>query len=387
MTMLKQELAGMKILIVDDTPANIDVLKKTLTHYGFNIFIAPSGEIALKTIPKTQPDLILLDIMMPGINGFETCRRLKADKATRDIPIIFLTAKVEANDIVKGFSLGGADYITKPFCTEELLARIETQLKLHKTTKDLKNEILSMHEAKEDSIAKSEFLSRMSHELKTPLHSVLGFAQLLEMSQNPALSEEQQQSIDQITSAGRHLLKLIEEVLDTTDLDSGNLKVLSEQISLKPVLEEALKAVAPEAKKRQITLNSNATPQETIFVKGEKKRIKQILIALLFNAIKYNKEAGSVAVNMSQNNGVVATSIKDTGEGIPQGLTEQIFEPLFRQEHHKTLVGGIGMGLTTVKKLTEIMNGKIKVESQPGEGSCFTLELPLYEDTPERLFT
>jgi len=375
----------MKILIVDDTPANVDILKKTLTHYGFNILMAPSGEIALKTIPKTQPDLILLDIMMPGINGFETCQRLKADQSTRDIPIIFITAKIETKDIVEGFSVGGADYITKPFCMEELLARIETQLQLHKITKDLKNAILSMHEAKEDSIAKSEFLSRMSHELKTPLNSVLGFAQLLEMSQPPGLTEEQKKHMNLIIDAGKHLLKMIEEVLDVTDLDTGNLKILSGKVSLKPALEEALDAVAPEAKKRQITLINNATTNETLIVKGEKRRIKQILIALLLNAIKYNKEAGNVTVDMSQQDGLVLTSIKDTGEGIPQELTERIFEPFFRQEHHKTIVGGVGMGLTTVKKLTEIMNGKIKVESKLDEGSCFTLELPAFKNTQESL--
>ncbi len=374
---LNQELAGMKILIVDDTPANVDVLRKILTHHGFNISMAPSGEIALKIVSKIQPDLIVLDVMMPGINGFETCQKLKSDKSTQDIPVIFITAKIDANDIVEGFSAGGIDYITKPFSLEEVLVRIETQLKLSKTTKDLKKAILATHDAKEDSLAKSEFLSRMSHELKTPLNSVLGFSQLLEMSQDPPLTTDQKKQVDQITGAGRYLLKLIGEVLDVTDLDSGNFKILSEKVDLLPLIEEAMTAVIPDAKKYNVTLINNTKDSDTYFVRGESKRIKQILENILLNAIKYNKETGTVTLELTKDTEWVTISITDTGEGIPQEHLEEIFVPLFRLEKHKTLVGGVGMGLTTAKKLTQLMGGKIKATSKLNEGSCFSVHLPV----------
>lgn len=368
-----EKLQEMKILIVDDTPANLDVLRNMLTEHGFNISIAPSGEVALKSAPKIQPDLILLDVMMPGINGFETCQKLKADKLTQDIPVIFITAKTEANDIVEGFAVGGADYIAKPFYQEEVMARVITQLKLSKTTRDLKQAIVSMHEAKDDSVAKSEFLSRMSHELRTPLNAILGFTQLLDMGKNPPLTDTQKQNIDQISDSGKHLLSLIEEVLDVSNLDSDEFNILSERIALRPLIKDVVASVASQAEKRGVTITNNIT--SNIFVKGEGQRVNQVLVNLLSNAIKYNKDSGEVTIDLKENEGLAAISITDTGDGIPIDHIEHIFSPLFRLENHKTQVDGVGTGLTVAKKLTELMHGRITVESKLDEGSCFTVEL------------
>jgi len=165
------DLNGMEILLVDDVPENLDVLHKMLGESGFTIFVAPSGEIALNLVNQSKPDLILLDVMMPGIDGYEVCRRLKENDETRDIPVIFVTAKTETIDTVQGFLVGGVDYITKPFKFEEVLIRVKTQLKLSQTTMDLKRAIIALHDAMEDSAANRKKLAQTHSQLKMLLDS------------------------------------------------------------------------------------------------------------------------------------------------------------------------------------------------------------------------
>ncbi len=371
------DLEGMRILIVDDTPENIDVLRRILSEYGFNISIAPNGEVALKNAVLINPDLILLDVMMPGIDGFETCRRLKANEAIQNIPVIFITAKTDTRDIVNGFSMGACDYIEKPFRQEEVIARVETQLRLSKTTTDLRSALVTLNKAMEDSQEKSEFMDRMSHELRTPMNAILGFAQLLSLDSSNPLTESQKQQIGKIIESGKHLLNMIDKILGFSSLDTGKQTLITESLSLIPLIEESVLLVEPVARKRGVTVVNNSRNSSELLVKGEAGRIKQIIQGLLLNAIHYNKEKGHVTINLKFEEGKVALSIIDAGDGIPESEVEKIFIPFYRMAHHKSLVGGIGMGLTIAKKLASLMEGQIRVESTPGEGSCFTLKLPL----------
>ena len=183
------------ILIVDDIPGNVDVLRKTLEVEGYSISMALSGEVALKIAPKIKPDLILMDVMMPGMDGFETCRKLKEDPVFENTPIIFVTGKAATEDIVDAFKSGGADYITKPFRSEEVLARVGTHIRLTQTIKkneylveELKKAVLNLENAQQESLAKSQFLGRMSHELHTPLNAIIGFSTFLSMGESDPLN-------------------------------------------------------------------------------------------------------------------------------------------------------------------------------------------------------
>ena len=204
-----------QILIVDDTPANIDVLDQILEEEGYKISVAATGEAALKLAPKINPDLILLDIMMPGIDGFETCRQLKADSLTRDIPILFLTAKNEGAAIAKGFSLGAVDYITKPFLEEEVCARIRFHLQRRQLLRQLKESNQKLTEVNE---LKNKFLGMASHDLRSPITSIRGYARIL-LDQAKDLPEDARLDfLDSIHEISGHMLDLLSDLLNISKI-------------------------------------------------------------------------------------------------------------------------------------------------------------------------
>lgn len=671
---------GMKVLIVDDTPTNITLLRNILSDFKLNISFAPSGELALDIASKVSPDLILMDIMMPGIDGFETCRQLKADKATQDIPLIFISARSETGDYTRGFSLGAVDYITKPFHEEEVLARIHTHLKLSKLIKEkdisitglsgeietkdalldrTNQELLQAYQALEKRVnsatqtikekehylksvtnhfldglitissqgsietfnpaaeklfgylcsevigrninmlmpepyhsehdgylqkyletgkaniigigreviglrkdgstfplelgvsvmrvnettvfigslrditekraaeeeliqayeeltqsefrfrsildnaldaiitindkgiietfnpsagrifgyeshevigkkvnllmpepyrtehdhymerylktkkagiigttieiaglrkngeefplssslsvatvdgkiaftgilrditlqketeseiikareeaeranhAKSDFLSSMSHELRTPLNAILGFSQLLSMKPLN-MTTHQLKNVKRISNSGRHLLELINEVLDLARVESGQVSMSIEPLSIGELLDDLMLLVNPLAADRKINLNYTKNEYSYRFVLADRTRLKQVVLNLISNAIKYNKSEGTVQVTLEEApENLLRVSVIDTGFGIPEEQQEGLFEAFNRLGADQTEVEGTGIGLNITKKLIELMNGTIGFNSTLGQGSCFYIELPL----------
>ena len=371
------------ILTVDDIPGNADVLRKTLEVEGYSISMALSGEVALKIAPKIKPDLILMDVMMPGMDGFETCRKLKEDPVFENTPIIFVTGKAATEDIVDAFKSGGADYITKPFRSEEVLARVGTHIRLTQTIKkneylveELKKAVLNLENAQQESLAKSQFLGRMSHELHTPLNAIIGFSTFLSMGESDPLNEEQRESVNEITKAGKHLLNLVDQVLEINRFDSADLKSVSEKAPLVPVINGALASMAELAKDKCISFDNLIDKDREIFVNGDPEKIRPVFLNVLENAIRYNKKGGKVALSLTQEGPEkICVAIRDTGDGIPEGKYEKIFDPLYRLENHvKNCIDGVGVGLTVVKKFMTIMRGRVYVESKLGGGTCFTLE-------------
>jgi len=377
------------ILIVDDIPGNVDVLRKTLEVEGYSISMAPSGEVALKIAPKIKPDLILMDVMMPGMDGFETCRKLKEDTVFENTPIIFVTGKAETEDVVDAFKSGGADYITKPFRDEEVLARVGTHLKLIQTIKtneclvtDLKRAVLNLESAQQESLAKSQFLGRMSHELHTPLNAIIGFSELLSMRERDPLNEEQSESVDEIKKAGKHLLNLVDQVLEINKIDSGELKCVSQKVSLDAIISEAITSMSDLAEGECVSFDNLIDKDREIFVNGDPEKIRPVFLNVLENAIRYNKKGGKVALSLTQEGPEkICVAIRDTGDGIPEDKYEKIFDPLYRLENHvKNCIDGVGVGLTVVKKYMTIMNGRVYVESKLGIETCFTLEFERWND-------
>jgi signal transduction histidine kinase len=420
--MKNQIVSGMSIpniLVVDDIPANLKILDDILKSEGYKIRPVPNGELALRAVAKEKPDLILLDIMMPGMYGFEVCRRLKEDPGLKDIPVIFISVLGETANIVKALSLGGVDYINKPIQAEEVKARVDTHIKLYRLSNELRNlnatlelkveertqelrevnqnlekNIQDLHKAKEEiirsrdqatkaNLAKSEFLSRASHELRTPMNAILGFAQLLNMGE---LNQKHKKGVSYILTSGQHLLSLIDELLDISGIESGKLSILPESVELNSIVAEMMVTIQPFANASNIQLEPLIAPAGKIHVMFDKKWLKQLLLNLLSNAVKYNKQGGSISVKTENRpineKGIVfiRISVTDTGSGISSDDIPKLFAPFERIGAEKTNTQGNGLGLAMVKRIMDATEGSVGVESIVGEGSTFWIEIPYVEN-------
>ncbi len=359
------------ILVVDDTPDNLTLMSNLLKS-EYKVKIANEGGKALLIANSdAPPDLILLDIMMPGMDGYEVCRQLKRRPGTMNIPVIFLTAKAEMEDEKKGLELGAADYITKPISPPIVLARVKNHLALRKNNIELE---IARSVAEKANLAKSDFLSSMSHELRSPLNAILGFAQLMD-TDTPPPTPSQKESIAQILQAGWHLLKLINEILDLAKVESGQIPMSEEPVSLAEVMIECQNMIEPQAQQRgiKLILPVFATP---CFVYADRTRLKQVLINLMSNAIKYNSTLGTVEVSCSLgSSGRMRISVKDTGKGLSDAQMTQLFQPFNRLGQESGGEEGTGIGLVVAKRLVEMMGGAIGVASSIGAGSVFWFEL------------
>jgi signal transduction histidine kinase len=401
------ELAGAKVLLVDDTPANLKLLRQALEPEGYSILIASSGEAALRIVRNARPDLILLDVQMPGLNGFDTCRLLKQDEATRSIPVIFVTARAETESVVEGFRAGGVDYIVKPFQSEEVLARVRTHLQIDRLARDLEtsNRALSRanREIREATERKSRFLASMAHELRTPMNAILGFTSLVLRHSGEALPERQRDNLAKVKQCGEHQLRLIAEVLDLSRIEAGRTEIHPAPLSVKRLAMDCCAEVGPLVP-AGVTLTCEA-PDSLPEIVTDEARLRQILMNLLSNALKFT-ESGEVRVAVKRpptddrrpiaadgreseasflrssvvgppSGDLLEIAVSDTGIGIPPDALDTIFEE-FRQvkrpepQKHQ----GTGLGLTITKRLTELLGGTIAVESEAGRGSTFTVRLP-----------
>jgi len=236
---------------------------------------------------------------------------------------------------------------------------------------------LAKWEAEQANKAKSSFLSSMSHELRTPLNAVLGFSQLLQEDQENPLNDDQSDSLDHIYTAGRHLLNLIDEVLDLSKIESGNVNINIESVNLTTLITQTLKSISPQLTKYQINLENQIPNEQEFFVTADSFRLNQVLSNLLSNAIKYNKKQGIVSVFLSTNENKIRIHIKDTGLGIPEDMMKDLFTPFNRLGAAQSEIEGTGIGLTITKMLIEMMGGSIGVNNIPGKGCTFWVELEL----------
>jgi CheY-like chemotaxis protein len=367
------------VLVVDDTQDNL-ALMSSLLRSEYRVKIATCGEKALRiAMSESPPDLILLDIMMPNMDGYEVCMRLKRNPKTKHIPVIFLTAKAEEDDEKRGLELGAVDYITKPISPSLVMARVKNHLALKGMTDFLQERNTELRQARamadQANHAKSDFLASMSHELRSPLNAILGFAQLLE-SDVPPPTSSQKESLSRILKAGWHLLKLINEVLDLAKIESRQVDLSQEPVSLGEVMLECEDMVRSQAGPHGIhLLFPTATPNE--FVLADRTRVKQILLNLLSNAIKYNHVDGTVAIDCAVGSpGFTRVSVKDSGDGLRPDQIGDLFQAFNRLGQEGGGVEGTGIGLVVTKQLVERMGGQVGVESAVGIGSTFWFELP-----------
>jgi signal transduction histidine kinase/DNA-binding response OmpR family regulator len=538
------------ILVVDDSTANLQLLTSILRDQGYVVHPASDGKLALRFLLSTLPDLILLDIKMPGMDGFEVCRQLKADEKTRNIPIIFISVLEGESDKVKAFQAGGVDYIAKPFHAEEVLARVGNQLRLRDLTEQLERkvserteeltltnqhlheeiaerkrvekalskseallnaaqrlskiggwefnvksgsffwteELYAIHEISNDPAvnhveeslscydpkdrpvikqafqntyekgepydlefpfttkkgkrlwirttalpvyednrvvrvfgnlmditerkhaedalrrykgkleeevrqrtaelvtakqnaeranrAKSVFLANMSHELRTPLNAILGFSSL--MQNDPQISEGQRDNLDIINRSGEHLLRLLNDILDMAKIEAGQVHLESQPFDLGAMVRDVTDMMRIRAEAKSLRLQVDQASQFPRYIVGDEARLRQILINLLGNAIKFTRQ-GEVTLYLGTRNNESAhlhIEVTDSGTGITPDEQKRIFEP-FVQLGERGDSKGTGLGLTITRQFVQMMGGNIGLDSAPGKGSLFRIDLPL----------
>ncbi len=364
------------IMIVDDTPANLQLLHQMLEAQRYRVIVFPSGQRALDAARRNPPDLILLDITMPEMDGFEVCAQLKADHALKEIPVIFLSALIEMEEKVRAFAVGGADYISKPFQVEEVLARVRT----HLNNASLKKELMAARDTAEEALrAKSAFFAMLSHEIRTPMNGVLGLAELLLESR---LSPEQRESVETIHHSGGLLLSLINDILDYSKLESRVLELEQRPLELRRMAEHALSVLRPKAKEKGLELKLEFDGGADAPLLGDELRLNQVILNLLSNAVKFTMQ-GSVTLRVQTKDETsdqrkVRVEVADTGIGIKLENQERLFREFSQADSSITRrFGGTGLGLAICRKLILAMDGLIQMRSEPGQGSVFWFEVEL----------
>ena len=383
------------ILIVDDTPTNLRLLTGILAERGYTVRPALDGNLALSSALVMKPELILLDIVMPRMSGYEVCKRLKADERTCDIPVIFISALNEVFDKVKAFSLGGVDYITKPFQPEEVLARVETHLALRRLQKKLqyKNEELqrqiaernkseealhlSEQQLRELNASKDTFFSIIAHDLKGPLGSLKDLSQFTEEHLDSYTPEKLKKMLVLQRMTAENLFKLLENLLTWSRIQRGLLEYAPQHLDLSWMITHNLNLFEAMAQQKQLTV-TNAVPRETR-VYADYNMVDTIIRNLLSNALKFTPAGGqiTIAVEEADDPALQQIRVTDTGVGIEPEHLPKLFRIDVRYkrlgtEHEK----GTGLGLILCKELVEQNGGTIWVESEVYKGTTFRFTLP-----------
>jgi len=371
----------MNILIVDDVQANLYSLESLLKEIDLNdssdldeltIFQAISGEDALKLAIQEEVDLIVLDIQMPMMDGFEVAKFLKMNPKTKEIPVIFLTAAFKSEEFIKqGFKVGAVDYFTKPIEKFSFLNRVNLYIKMFSDNKKLK---VQTEKANRLSNTKSEFLANMSHEIRTPLNAILGFIHLIKERTSEKEILDYASIIDE---SSKSLLQIIEDILDFSKLDSGKLAIEMIDFNTKNEFEIITHLFKAKCDEKEITLLIDLEDSLPIALNNDSLRIKQVISNLLSNAIKFSERLTKIRVRFSYEDGMLNVSVEDEGKGIAADKLSKIFES-FSQEDDSTTreFGGTGLGLSISRDLVSLMGGELLVKSTLGEGSTFYFSIP-----------
>ena len=365
------------ILIVDDIPENLYSLKKVLELNDFEVDTASSGEEALKKILKNFYFLIILDVQMPDMDGFEVAEAILGYSKTKDIPIIFLSAvNTDKSFITKGYEYGGLDYITKPFDRDLLLLKVKTFYRLNKQKVELKitqetlREEIEIRKAAENK--KDEFISIASHELKTPLTSIKGYVQLLERSlkkyDDPIVSNYLKRTSLQI----QKLQSLVTDLLDISKIDNGQIEFNKQPFEFTSMIRNAIDTIQ-QTHECTITLKNEVD----VTIYGDEMRLEQVVINFLTNAVKYSPDCEQVYVSIvADSDETVLLTVKDYGIGIPRELQEHVFNKYYRVEEVSNRFQGLGIGLYISAEIIKRHNGYCGLRSEPGKGSEFFFSIP-----------
>jgi len=355
------------ILVVDDTPANLQLLAGMLKERGYRVRPAPNGELALRAAQMAPPDLILLDITMPKMDGFEVCARLKADDRLRDIPVLFISALNETSDKVRAFQAGGVDYVTKPFNIEEVEARVRTHLELRRQKRELAASLERMRELER---MRDSLTHMVAHDMKSPLTAVKLTLDLLE----PVIEAADAESVGMLQGAksgASAILELIEQMLDVSRIEAGALQPKTVSGDVAETARLAVEGQRILAGRRSLTLVA-AGPCPADF---DPDLVRRVVGNLVANALKFTAADGTIRVSVVQQDGGARLEVADNGRGIAPEHHARIFMKFGQVEDPHARVG-TGLGLTFARMAVEAHGGRIGVESALGKGSTFWFTLP-----------
>lgn len=376
-----KENKDFRILIVDDVPKNIQVLGNILINEKYQISYTQDGNHALALIKKNKFDLILLDIMMPEIDGYEVCKKIMADPETAEIPVIFLTAKADKESVIKGFKLGARDYVTKPFNAEELLARVRTHLELKDKNEQLKNvnqtleqkvieRTTELRSANKKLLtldkAKSDFLNIIGHEIRTPLNGIQGLTSLLTDSTD---KDVQLDYIKNLKESSDRLVKFSEIALLITSINTERYVMHTTFVGLKDLLNECVEIKLQNINKN-LNYRINVDPDD-IKIVGDSKLLKDCFESIIDNAIKYSPDKGLIEIKAYRDDNKVIVSFRDNGPGFSDEAKEKLFNYFSSDDimHSE----GLGLGLASVKLITDAHHGKTEIKNMDDGGAVVNL--------------
>jgi len=370
----KQDIQGSKILVVDDDRLNARILTSILKPEGYAVADVDSGEAAIEQYGTFKPDLVLLDVMMPGINGFETCRRLRTLYGDNLAPVIFITAKNESDDVVEGLAAGGVDYLPKPFRPKEALARIRVHLQ---------NRLLNAQQARlvaqlsNANAAKNRLLGMAAHDLRNPLASIRALAEFLSDGTVGTLTADQLDLVKNIHDASQSMLSLVNELLDFSVVESGELTIKPTTTAIMELLTKSvyLNNINAARKGTRILLEPGDADRRLLI---DADKVRQVIDNLLSNAIKFSPPNSTVTLRTEDTAAHYSILVRDQGPGVPEGERDKLFQDFGRTSVRPT--GGeqsTGLGLAICKKIMESHGGSIAAENQPTGGCIFKITFPL----------
>ncbi len=382
-----------RLLVVDDKLENLDILLDYLKLEGFEVLLAHNGLDAIQLAQDQQPDVILLDVMMPGIDGFETCQRLKAQDVTKHIPVIFMTALSGTKNTIKGFDVGGVDYVVKPFQSQELLARVQTHVTLRRLQKTLeeKNQRLEeyVHSLAEKSqqldeknnqledvnATKDRFVSIVSQDLKDQLGELKGFSELIHEHLDDYSREDLKKLLADINKPIEQLYGIFENLLTWSRIQRGKIEYHPEPMHVRNIISRNLSVLTSKVNRKHISVETSLP--EDVKVCADSEMVDTIVYNLLSNAIKFSHVNGNIRISAEQRDNMVEMSISDSGIGIAAEHLPNLFRIDAQFKNPGTLgEKGTGLGLIICKALIERNGGRISVTSHSGKGTTFAFTLP-----------
>ena len=358
------------VLIVDDTPANLQLLAGLLRERGYKPRPVLSGKLALQAAATTPPELILLDVNMPEMDGYAVCAQLKRDQKLKDIPVIFISALTETLDKVKAFQAGGVDYVTKPFDAEEVCARVQTHLTLRQLQIDLQHrfEELQRLQGLRDGL-----VHMIVHDLRTPLTSVMGYMDLLRSDPSASL-EHRQMCVDAAYDGSAQMAEMISSLLDVNRLEAGEMPIDRQTVDLTDIAASAVGSLGG------LTIGRNVrqvAPEGGVSSSCDPALIRRVISNLLGNALKFTPESGSITITVTRAGGQPRVEVADTGYGIPADFLGRVFDKFSQSgEGRARKRYSSGLGLAFCKLAVEAHGGTIGVDSEVGKGSRFWFQLP-----------